>query len=58
MNRILFLTAANLMLAHSAHGAEIRVADRDTQGLIRALHLANESAQQTTIQLARHGLSL
>lgn len=56
MNRIKFLPAIVLLLAQSAHGAEIQVADRDTRGLIRALQQANQSPQQTTIQLARHGL--
>lgn len=56
MPRITSLPALALLLAPFAHGAEIHVADRDTQGLIQAIEKANASQQNTTIRLARHGL--
>jgi hypothetical protein len=56
MHRINLLPLAALILSFSAQGADVRIADRDTQGLIRALQDANQSQQSTTIRLARHGL--
>ncbi len=56
MCRIIFITVSALLCGVSAQAAEIRVADRDTQGLIRALQQANASTEKTTIRLARHGL--
>lgn len=56
MNRIYLLPIVALTFAFSAQGADIHIADRDTQGLIQALRDANQSQQTTTIRLARHGL--
>jgi hypothetical protein len=56
MRPIDFLPVFALFACVAVHGNEIKVADRDTRGLIHALEQANRSPHVTTIQLAHHGL--
>ncbi|PIV32328.1 MAG: hypothetical protein COS34_13760 [Lysobacterales bacterium CG02_land_8_20_14_3_00_62_12] len=45
-----------LLLADLAVATEVRIADRDSPGLIAAIEAANAAATPTTIHLAEHGL--
>ncbi len=56
MPRITLAILLSALVLPTAQGANIRVPDRDTAALIRAIDQANSSDQVTTIQLARHGL--
>lgn len=56
MRTINFVTFIAFSFSGAVFGADIRIADRDTAGLIRAIQQANQSQRTTTIKLARHGL--
>jgi hypothetical protein len=54
-SRHLFVITA-LLLSGLVDAAELRIADRDSAGLVAAIKAANAAATPTTIRLAEHGL--
>src|SRR5688572_27831164 len=54
-SRISLLTLA-LLASPVGAGVVVEVADRDADGLVAAIHAANQSGAETTIRLAKGGL--